>query len=120
MKSLLMCAAFLALVFAGCVKQEVPVAPPESAETTKTEAEPATEAIPMTVHLKIEGMHCVNCKAKVEKILLEVPGVESAEADNEAHSAVVKLKPGASFDEAAARDKLDVEMFQLTEVSAGN
>jgi copper chaperone CopZ len=114
MRHLMLCAALLALMTAGCVKRDAP----EVTEGTTTQTEQPAEATAMTVHLKIEGMHCVNCKAKVEKILLEVPGVDSAEADNEAHSAVIKLKPGATFDEAAARDKLDIEMFTLTEVSA--
>ena len=37
----------------------------------------------------ITGMMCGHCKAHVEKALLAVPGVESAEADLDAKTATV-------------------------------
>ena len=45
-----------------------------------------------TVSFKVEGMECVNCKAQVEKVLLALKGVKSAEAslENSSVSAVVK------------------------------
>jgi copper chaperone CopZ len=121
MKYLLMLALCGCLMIVGCTAAEEPA--PEETETpagTETQSnadahEP--EAVAMTLNLKIEGMFCVNCKAKVENILLEIPGVESAEADNENHTATVKLAPGANFDEDAARDKLDIENFDLKEVT---
>ena len=41
--------------------------------------------------LKVEGMMCMHCEARVKKALEAVPGVESAVADHEAGTAVVTL-----------------------------
>ena len=41
--------------------------------------------------LKVEGMMCVHCEARVKKALEAVPGVESAVADHTAGTAVVTL-----------------------------
>ncbi|CDB87806.1 copper chaperone [Firmicutes bacterium CAG:170] len=43
----------------------------------------------MKTVLQVEGMMCGHCKAHVEKALLAVPGVESAEADLDAKTATV-------------------------------
>ena len=43
----------------------------------------------MKTILHVEGMMCAHCKARVEKALLAVPGVESAEADVDAKTATV-------------------------------
>ena len=43
----------------------------------------------MTTELKVTGMMCVHCKAHVEKALLAVPGVESAEAHLDSNTATV-------------------------------
>lgn len=43
----------------------------------------------MATVLKVEGMMCAHCKASVEKALLAVPGVETAEANVEAKTATV-------------------------------
>ena len=41
--------------------------------------------------LKVEGMMCMHCEARVKKALEAVPGVESAVADHSAGTAVVTL-----------------------------
>ena len=41
--------------------------------------------------LKVEGMMCTHCEARVRKALESVPGVESAVADHTAGIAVVTL-----------------------------
>ena len=41
--------------------------------------------------LKVEGMMCEHCEARVKKALLAVPGVESAVADHNTKTAVVTL-----------------------------
>ena len=43
----------------------------------------------MKTVLQVEGMMCGHCKAHVEKALLAVPGVESAEADLDKKTATV-------------------------------
>ena len=45
----------------------------------------------MTKTLKVEGMMCAHCEARVKKALEAVPGVESAAADHTAGTAVVTL-----------------------------
>ena len=42
--------------------------------------------------LKIEGMMCPHCEARVKKCLEEISGVESAQASHENGEAVVTLK----------------------------
>ena len=43
----------------------------------------------MTKTLKVEGMMCVRCEARVQKALEAVPGVESAAADHTAGTVTV-------------------------------
>ena len=45
----------------------------------------------MTKTLKVEGMMCMHCEARVKKALEAVPGVQSAVADHTAGTAVVTL-----------------------------
>ncbi|MDY5440774.1 MAG: heavy metal-associated domain-containing protein [Candidatus Enteromonas sp.] len=42
--------------------------------------------------VKVDGMHCVHCAAKVEKALLGIPGVNKATVDLETKSARVISK----------------------------
>ena len=49
------------------------------------------EETTMTKTLKVEGMMCMHCEARVKKALEAVPGVESAVADHAAGTAVVTL-----------------------------
>ena len=49
------------------------------------------EDITMTRTLKVEGMMCGHCEARVKKALEAIPGVESAAADHTAGTAVVTL-----------------------------
>ena len=52
-----------------------------------------------SLHLKIEGMHCHNCQAKVERALKAVPGTWAVDVDVEHGQADV------SFDGKAAPEK---------------
>ena len=45
----------------------------------------------MTKTLKVEGMMCEHCEARVKKVLEAIPSVESAVADHAAGTAVVTL-----------------------------
>ena len=66
----------------------------EETQTTKeikeTE-ETKKEEEAMTKTLKVEGMMCEHCEARVKKVLEAIPGVESAVADHAAGTAVVTL-----------------------------
>ena len=52
----------------------------------------------MTKTLKVEGMMCPHCEARVKKALEAVEGVESAVADHTAGTAVVTLKAAVADD----------------------
>ena len=67
----------------------------------KTDSSPAeikTEEKTMTKTLKVEGMMCPHCEARVKKALEAVDGVESAVADHTAGTAVVTLKADVADD----------------------
>lgn len=55
----------------------------------------------MEVTLKVDGMMCVRCKARVEKALAAVDGVEGVEVSLEDKTAVIT---GAQLDEAALKN----------------
>ena len=61
--------------------------PQKSLIENETKKEEAT----MTKTLKVEGMMCPHCEARVRKALEAVPGVESAVADHNLGTAVVTL-----------------------------
>ena len=52
----------------------------------------------MTKTLKVEGMMCAHCEARVAKALAAVEGVENAVADHNAGTAVVTLKAAVADD----------------------
>ncbi len=57
-----------------------------------------TEEKTMTKTLKVEGMMCEHCEARVKKALEAVTGVESAVADHNANTAVVTLNADVADD----------------------
>ena len=61
-------------------------------------AEIKKEKKTMTKTLKIEGMMCEHCEARVKKALEAIDGVESAVADRNVGTAVVTLKADVSDD----------------------
>ena len=61
-----------------------------------------------TMVLKVEGMHCPHCKARVEKALSEVKGVKSAVADLDAKTATVVVKAGRVTVEALKQAVTDI------------
>lgn len=65
---------------------------------SKTQKTNKTEEKTMTKTLKVEGMMCEHCEARVKKALEAVAGVESAVADHNANTAVVTLNADVSDD----------------------
>ena len=61
------------------------------------------------VKLKVNGMHCMHCKASVEEALKAVKGVKKAEADLESASATVTYVPA----------KTNIESLIAAVVAAG-
>ena len=65
----------------------------------KTDSSPAeikTEEKTMTKTLKIEGMMCPHCEARVKKALESIDGVKSADVSHEKACAVVTLSAQVS------------------------
>ncbi len=62
-----------------------------STENKISESQSAKEKKAMTKTMKIEGMMCPHCEARVKKVLEELDGVETAETSHEKGTAVVTL-----------------------------
>ena len=60
--------------------------------SVKNKKKPIKEEKPMKKTMKIEGMMCKHCEARVKKALEAVEGVESAEVSHEAGTAIVTLQ----------------------------
>ena len=65
----------------------------------------------MTKTLKIEGMMCAHCEARVKKALEAVPGVESAVADHTAGTAVVILT--APVEDETLRTAVEAQDYKV-------
>ena len=52
------------------------------------------------VKLKVQGMSCGHCEARVVTALKEIDGVKDASADHQAAQATVTLKAGQTVDRA--------------------
>ena len=64
--------------------------------------------------LKVEGMMCMHCEARVKKALEAVPGVESAVADHDAGTAVVTLS--AAVEDEALRAAVEAQDYKVLSV----
>ncbi len=65
----------------------------------------------MTKTLKVEGMMCPHCEARVKKALEAVPGVESAVADHNQGTAVVTLSAPVADD--VLRDAVEAQDYRV-------
>lgn len=61
---------------------------------------PAADAVPQQISLKITGMHCASCVARIEGALRQVPGVRMASVNLATEKAVVELDPAGAKVEA--------------------
>ena len=77
--------------------------------------EETKEEIPMTKTLKVEGMMCMHCEARVKKALEAVPGVESAVADHTTGTAVVTLREPVA--DELLRNAVDEQGYKVLGVS---
>ncbi len=64
----------------------------------------------MEITIKIAGMSCGHCSARVKGALEKVAGVESAEVSHADGLAVIK---GADFDPAAIRQAIEDQGFDV-------
>ena len=84
---------------------------PAEALTQIVPAEKIKEEKTMTKTLKVEGMMCPHCEARVKKALEALPGVESAVADHTAGTAVVTLS--APVEDEALRAAVEAQDYQV-------
>ncbi len=61
---------------------------------------PAADAVPREISLKITGMHCASCVARIEGALRQVPGVRMASVNLATEKALVELDPAGAKVEA--------------------
>ncbi|MCD8132119.1 MAG: heavy metal translocating P-type ATPase [Lachnospiraceae bacterium] len=73
------------------------------------------ESKTMTKTMKIEGMMCGHCEARVKKALEALPQVESALVSHEAGTAVVTL--GAELDNAALQKAVEDQDYTVVSIS---
>ncbi len=66
----------------------------------------------MTKTLKIEGMMCGHCEARVKKALEAIPQVESAQVSHESGTAVVTL--GAEVEDSALKAAVEAQDYPVT------
>ncbi len=64
--------------------------------------------------MKIEGMMCGHCEARVKKALEALPEVQEAAVSHEAGTAVVTL--AAEADEAALRKAVEDQDYKVLEI----
>lgn len=62
--------------------------------------------------MRIEGMMCGHCEARVQKVLLALPGVESAVASSAEGTAVVELS--AEVSDADLRAAVEAQDYTVT------
>ena len=68
----------------------------------------------MTKTMKIEGMMCGHCEARVKKTLEALPGVESAEVSHEAGTAVVTLKEAVA--DAVLKEAVEEQDYKVLDI----
>ena len=70
------------------------------------------EEITMTKTMKIEGMMCGHCEARVKKVLEALPEVDAAEVSHEAGTAVVTLN--AAVDDSVLKKTVEDQDYKVT------
>ncbi len=81
-------------------------------ETQKAEIKEKEEEETMTKTMKIEGMMCGHCEARVKKALEALPQVDAAEVSHEAGTAVLTLN--AELDNDVLKKTVEDEDYKVT------
>ena len=69
----------------------------------------------MTKTLKVEGMMCEHCEARVKKALEAVAGVESAEVSHTAGTAIVTLSADVAGD--VLKQAVEAQDYKVLDVA---
>ena len=70
----------------------------------------------MTKTLKVEGMMCMHCEARVKKALEAIDGVEAAVASHEKGTAVVTLSKDVAYE--VLKKAVEDQDYQITGIEA--
>jgi Cu2+-exporting ATPase len=81
-------------------------------ETIKSENE--KESSQMTKTMKIEGMMCGHCEARVKKALEALPEVAEAVVSHAAGTAIVTLS--GEISDTALKEAVEAQDYQVTEI----
>lgn len=92
--------------------KQAPAASAGDRETRKNQEK--KEDMTMTKTMKIEGMMCGHCEARVKKCLEALPEVQEAEVSHEKGTAVVTLN--AEIDDAALKKAVEEQDYKVTEI----
>ena len=68
----------------------------------------------MTKTMKIEGMMCGHCEARVKKVLEALPEVESADVNHETDTAVVTLN--APLADEVLKNTVEAQDYKVIEI----
>ena len=69
----------------------------------------------MTINIKIQGMKCEHCEARVKKALEALPEVESALVSHKDRTAVVTLR--TPVDAIVLKEAVEAQDFTVIEVA---
>ena len=75
----------------------------------------AKEQSAMTKTMKIEGMMCQHCEARVKKTLEAIPGVAAAEVSHEAGTAIVTLD--APVENDTLKSAVEAQDYKVTDIA---
>ena len=75
----------------------------------------AKEQSAMTKTMKIEGMMCQHCEARVKKTLESIPGVAAAEVSHEAGTAIVTLD--APVENDTLKSAVEAQDYKVTDIA---
>ena len=87
----------------------------KSEQSEQTEQSEQKEEMKMTKTMKIEGMMCGHCEARVKKVLEALPEVDTAEVSHEAGTAVLTLN--AEVSDEVLRKTVEDQDYQVTGIA---
>ena len=68
----------------------------------------------MTIEVKVKGMMCGHCEARVKKVLEAIENVESAEASHEKENVIINAT--GELSDAVIRETIENEDYEVTEI----
>lgn len=68
----------------------------------------------MTIEVKVKGMMCGHCEARVKKVLEALENIESAEASHEKENVIISAT--GELSDAVIRETIENEDYEVTEI----